>query len=188
MLSMNPSVESQTTDTSGTALLLIDIQYFYYPGSPGVLVNPELASANASLVLKKFREAGQVVVHVRHNAKAGGEIYPDVAPRNDEKVITKNHVNSFLETDLLEYLQQHNIKRLIICGMMTHMCVEGTTRAASDIGFECIVIGDACATRDLKFGDTVIPAEQVHFSTLSTIAYAYGKVMNTKQFLDEFRF
>jgi nicotinamidase-related amidase len=152
------------------------------------LVNPGIASANASLVLKKFREAGQMVIHVRHNAKNDAEIYPDVAPIDKEKVITKNFANSFRETDLLEFLQNNGIRQLVICGMMTHMCVEATTRAASDLGFRCIVISDACATRDLTFEGKIIPAEEVHYSTLSTIASAYGTVMNTKRFLEEFKF
>jgi nicotinamidase-related amidase len=186
---MNPfNTTAQKADSLKTALVLVDIQYFYFPGSKGALVNPEIASANAALILKKFRENGQMVVHVRHNAKSAAEIYPDVSPLNHEKVISKNYVNSFRDTDLLEYLQNNGIKQLIICGMMTHMCVEATTRAAADYGFKCVVIADACATRDLKYEDKVIPAEQVHYSTLSTIASAYGKVMDTKQFLEVFRF
>jgi nicotinamidase-related amidase len=183
---MFQQVTAKGADSLKTALLLIDIQYFYFPGSKGALVNPEAASSNAALLLKKFRDAGQLVVHVKHNAKTGGEIYPDVTPLPDEKVITKNHVNSFLETDLLDYLQKNGIRRLILCGMMTHMCVEGTARAAADYGFDCTVIGDACATRDLKYEDKTIPAEMVHLSTLSTISYAYGRVMDTAQFLEEF--
>jgi len=189
ILFMNPQTSrAQQTDSLKTALLLIDIQYNYYPGGRGALVNPELASANAVLVLKKFREAGHLVVHIRHNFKNGAEIYPDVAPLDNEKVITKDFPNSFRNTDLLEYLQKNNIKRLVICGMMTHMCVEAATRAAADLGFRCYVISDACATRDLKFNDTIIPAEHVHYSTLSAIASSYGKVMDTRQFLDNFPF
>jgi len=189
ILLMNPQLAAaQNADTIKTALVLVDIQYFYFPGSKGALVNPESASANAALVLKKFRESGQLVVHVRHNAKMLAEIYPDVAPLDNEKVITKSYANSFRDTDLLDFLQKNGIERLIICGMMTHMCVEATTRAAADLGFQCIVIADACTTRDLKYEDKIIPAEQVHYSTLSTISYAYGKVMDTKKFLDTFRF
>jgi len=71
----------------------------------------------------------------------------------------------------------------VICGMMTHMCVEAATRAGSDYGFECLVIGDACATRDLEFNGHKVSAEDVHISTLSTISGSYAKVMDVEEFL-----
>lgn len=88
------------------------------------------------------------------------------------------------DTDLLKYLRAHKVKQLVICGMMTHMCVEAATRAARDFGFDCILIGDACATRDLKYGDKIIKAVDVHLSTLSSLDGYYAKVMNTEDYLD----
>lgn len=174
-------------DKKDTALLIIDIQYFYFSGGRLALVNPEAASLNAKKMLKKFRESGQLVVHVKHNSEEGADIHENVLPAGDEKVITKNDINSFKDTDLEEYLRYHGIKKLAICGMQTHMCVEGATRAAHDLGFECTVIGDACATRDLKFGDKIIKAEDVHYSTLATLAGNYAKITDTKTFLENIK-
>ena len=167
-----------------TALLLIDIQHFYFSGGRSPLENPEKASLNAQKILKKFREKGMLVVHIRHNAKSGAEIHKHVMPIKKEKVISKDHVNGFKDTDLLKYLRAHKVKQLIICGMMTHMCVEAATRAAHDFGFDCILIRDACATRDLKYGDKIIKAEDAHLSTLSSLDGYYAKVMNTEEYLD----
>ena len=55
-----------------TALLIIDIQDFYFPGGKSPLVNPEAASANAAKILGDFRAAGDPVVHVRHEFEPGG--------------------------------------------------------------------------------------------------------------------
>jgi len=174
-----PEKENKTT-----ALLLIDIQGFYFPGGKLPLENPEKASLNAQKILKKFREKGMLVVHIRHNAKSGSDIHENVKPIEKEKVISKDHANGFKDTDLLEYLRSSKIKQLVICGMMTHMCVEAATRAANDFGFECILIGDACATRDLKYNDKIIKAADVHFSTLSSLNDYYARVMNTEEYLD----
>ncbi|MFN3492691.1 MAG: isochorismatase family protein, partial [Anaerolineales bacterium] len=65
-------------------------------------------------------------------------------------------------------------------GMMSHMCVDGTARAAGDLGFKVIVAEDACATKDLKFGDTVIPADYVHKSFMAALR-AYGDVMKSSE-------
>ncbi len=171
-------------ENNATALLLIDIQNFYFPGGRSALGNPEQASLNSRKILKSFRERGILVVHIKHTAKSGAEIHKNVAPIKGEKIISKNHVNSFKETILLEYLRSHKIKRLVICGMMTHMCVEAAARAASDLGFACILIGDACDTRDLKYGNRVIEAKDVHASTLSSLDGFYVKIMNTEEYLE----
>jgi nicotinamidase-related amidase len=55
-------------------------------------------------------------------------------------------LDHFRETPLLEYLKEREIQRLVIVGMMTHMCVEAAIRAADDLGFDTILIHDACAT------------------------------------------
>lgn len=170
-------------ENNAKALLLIDIQDFYFSGGRSPLENPEKASLNAQEILKKFREKGMLVVHIRHNAKSGAEIHKHVMPIKKEKVISKDNVNSFKDTDLLKYLRAHKVKQLIICGMMTHMCVEAATRAAHDFGFDCILIRDACATRDLKYGDKIIKAADVHVSTLISLDSYYAKVMNTEDYL-----
>jgi nicotinamidase-related amidase len=66
--------------------------------------------------------------------------------------------------------------------MMTHMCVDATARAASDLGFQVIIAEDACATRDLQYGDTTIPAEQVHKAFLAALK-SYGRVMKSEQII-----
>ena len=182
---MTGNVNAQN-DSLKTALVIIDIQDFYFLPGINQLVEPEKAADKAAELLKAFREKKDLVIHIKHNAKHGGDIYKAVTPIKGEKVITKNYANGFKDTDLLDYLHKNNVKRLVIAGMMTQMCVEATTRAASDYGFKCVVIQDACATRNLKFEGHVIPAEQVHYAALSTMAMAYANVMDTKTFLASF--
>jgi nicotinamidase-related amidase len=67
--------------------------------------------------------------------------------------------------------------------MQTHMCLEAAARAAHDLGFEVTVIGDACATRDLRYGDRTVPAADVHASTLATLDRTYARVVDTETFL-----
>ena len=89
-----------------TALLIIDIQDFYFPGGRSELVDPEAASLNARKLLRGFREEGLLVVHVRHIAEQGAEIHGNVRPTAGEKVISKKHVNAFKETNLLVLTQK----------------------------------------------------------------------------------
>ncbi len=166
---------------SKTTLILIDIQAFYFDTTRAPLLGREEASLQAGKMLEHFRETGQEVVHIKH--KGGGEIHEYVKPLPEETVFVKEHVSCFRETPLLEHLQAEGVERLVIVGMMTHMCVEAATRAADDLGFETILIHDACATRDLKFEDEIIAAQDVHLSTLSTLK-AYATIMSTGEYID----
>lgn len=177
------SADETGADEPKTALLIIDVQAFYFPGGALPLVEPEAASLNIKKLLKKFRDEKQLVIHVGHNVAKGGSFHPDVAPLEGEKVFMKDDVSAFNGTDLLEFLKNNKVERLVICGMQTHMCVEAAVRAAHDLGFECVLVGDACATRALKYKDSTISAEDVHNSTLSTLDRTYAKVVDTETFL-----
>jgi nicotinamidase-related amidase len=171
-----------SAQTGKKALLIIDIQDFYFPGGKSALVEPGKAAANAAMLLENFRSKKQLVIHVRHNSEPGGNINDIVKPLPGEKIVSKDAVNCFVKTDLFDFLKSNNIDTLVICGMQTHMCVEAATRAASDYGYKCILIHDACATKDLKFGDKIIKAEDVHYSTLSTLKN-YALVESTEEYL-----
>ncbi len=167
-----------------TALLIIDVQNFYFPGGTLPLVNPEKAAENIKKLLYYFRSEKKPVIHICHNVKKGGEIYKSIIPTENEKIIYKNFANSFRDTGLLEYLKEQNIGNLVITGMQTHMCVEAATRAASDYGFKCIVISDACTTREIKFGDKIIGSDDVHYSTLSSLSNTYAEIVDTGSYLN----
>ncbi len=164
-----------------TALILIDIQEFYFPGGASELVEPEKAAKQAKAILEYFRKEHGLVVHIRHDFEPGGSINQLVKPIDGEKVFTKKEVNAFLGTGLNEYLVENSINKVVLAGMQTHMCLEAATRAAHDLGYQCTVIGDACATRDLKFDNAVIKAIDVHNSTLVTLR-SYGQVTNVVEY------
>ena len=84
---------------------------------------------------------------------------------------------------LLEYLQSQNITDLVICGMMTHMCVDATVRAAKDFGFNCIVIGDACTTKELEINGQNVKVSEVQKSFLAALNYFYSTVVSTEKYL-----
>jgi nicotinamidase-related amidase len=178
-----------------TGLLLIDIQNDYFPGGKMVLEGSPEASRNAGRVLAFFREKGWSSIHVQHFSANPGDasffipgtegvkIHLDVQPGDDEMVVRKHYPNAFRDTSLLERLKHKDIGHLVIAGMMTHMCVDATVRAAFDHGFRCTVLHDACATRALSFGDETVPARQVHAAFLSALGAVYAKITATDDFL-----
>ena len=181
-----------------TALILIDIQNDYFPGGRMELVGSTEAAAAAARLLTSFRQAGWPVFHVQHESvrpgstfflpnTAGIEINHAVEPFADETVITKHYPNSFRDTNLLDYLKSANSNQLLICGMMTSMCVDATVRAAFDFGFTCIVAHDACATRDLVFNGIIVPAAQVHTSFMAALGAVYAQLKTADEILENMR-
>lgn len=174
-----------------TALLVIDIQKDYFPGGRYPLVEPLAAAKKAYMLLQCFREHSGHHIHIQHislesNASFfikgdnGSDIHDSAAHFVGEPIVYKHEPNSFLNTNLLEILKGWRIERVVISGMMSHMCVDATARAASDLGFKVIVAEDACATRDLEFGGIVIPAEHVHKAFMSALQ-SYGDVMKSDE-------
>ena len=178
-----------------TALLIIDIQKDYFPGGKMELVEPLAAAKKAYMLLQCFREHGGKHVHIQHVAlkpdatffisgDRGTDIHDSVAHFEGEPIVQKHYPNSFRETNLLEMLKGWETERLVVCGMMTHMCVDATVRAAADLGFQVLLAEDACATRDLKYGETVIPAEHVHKAFLAALK-SYGQVLTAEQIITQ---
>lgn len=115
----------------------------------------------------------------------GAEIHETVLPLETETVIIKNFPNSFLETGLESKLRENGVTKIVVVGMMTHMCIDATVRAAVDLGFEAVLIEDACATRDLSYGNKTVPAEQVHYAFVSALNGMYANVTSTDAFLQK---
>lgn len=180
-----------------TALLIIDIQNDYFPGGKHPLYGSEEAGENAHQVLQYTRKKGVEVIHIQHIAKNegadfflpdtyGAEINKVVKPVEGEMVVVKNYPNSFRETGLLKYLQKKGIKNVMICGMMTDVCVDATVRAAMDLGFKTTVIGDACATENRELYGNTIHAKDIHSSYLAGLTALnnlYASVITTDEFL-----
>ncbi|ADQ81069.1 isochorismatase hydrolase [Paludibacter propionicigenes WB4] len=179
-----------------TALLLIDIQNDYFEGGTMTLVNADHASENAKLLLKNFRNKNLHIIHIQHIATkpgatfflpetVGAEIHKNIQPESNEKVIIKHFPNSFRETELLSYLNANEISDLVIAGMMTHMCIDATTRAAKDLGYTCTLVGDACATRNLEIHGEKVQAADVHNAFLAALNTTYASIVTTHDYLTQ---
>jgi nicotinamidase-related amidase len=75
------------------------------------------------------------------------------------------------------------VRELVICGAMSHMCIDATTRAAFDLGFRCTVIENACATRDLEYKGIMIEASKVHAAFMAALAAVYATVISADEYM-----
>jgi nicotinamidase-related amidase len=178
-----------------TALLLIDLQNDYFEGGAMTLDGADAAVANAARLLARFRVRGWPIMHVQHLSTRpgatfflagtrGAGIHAAVAPRAGETVVVKHFPNAFRETSLAESLRERGIARLTIAGMMTHMCVDPSTRAAADMGFACTLAHAACATRAQAFGGRTVAAADVQAAYMAALNGAFARVVPTDELVE----
>ena len=175
------------------ALILVDIQNDYFPSGKNPLHHTQEAAEQAKRVLAFFRRQGHLVFHVQHISKSGSRFFlPDtegvkinasVLPAPGEEIVIKHAPSAFLHTGFAEKLLSQGISHLVVCGMMSHMCIDTTVRAAQDYGFSVTVLEDACTTKDLTWNGAVIPAETVHGAIMASLKGTFADVMTTAEYL-----
>ncbi|PNG47100.1 MULTISPECIES: cysteine hydrolase family protein [unclassified Variovorax] len=176
------------------ATIVVDLQNEYLPDGKLPLVGLDAALANAARVIAAARAHGELLIHVRHESAQpdapvftpgtiGVQIIPAVAAEAGEPVIVKNHPNSFRGTQLKELLDAQGVKELVVIGAMSHMCIEATSRAAADFGYPVTVAHDACATMNLEFDGTAVPAAQVHAASMAALSFGYASITSTDKHL-----
>lgn len=181
---------------SRRALIVVDLQNDYFPNGKWPLDRIEQVSDNAQRLLTHCRSSGDLIIFIRHEfinadapffqaASIGAQIHSKFLVDEKDFVVTKNHVNAFRETNLKHILDSHSVGQLIICGAMTHMCIDAITRSAHDYSYQVSVIHDACASRDLSFNDQLVPAHLVQAAFMASISFAYAKTLSTDQFISQ---
>ncbi len=179
----------QRIDPARTALLLIDFQRDYFDGALP-LPDGDRAARHAVALSEMADACAMPVIHIHHVAaspaaalfapgSAGAEAILSLVPAPHHLRVEKRLPSSFHGTGLAERLDESGIKTLIVAGLMTHACIDATTRDALHRGYGIVVAGDACASRDLPShsGNGLIHHAAVHAATLAALADRYADVL-----------
>lgn len=170
--------------TADTALLLVDVQVGvdvleHWGGATGRRNNPG-AERELGRLLTAFRAARIPVVYTRHDSREAssplkvllptGAFKPGLEPMPGETVITKDVNSGFIGTNLEIVLRRAGVRRLVVAGFFTNMCVETTTRMAGNIGFDTYLVPDACATTNrVGLDGTDYDPELVHALSVASL-------------------
>ena len=177
------------------ALIIIDMQNDYFAGGKMELVGIDEALSNTLRLIEFAKEQKYEIFFIQHislraNAsffllKSEGVELHRALHTQDGSFIKKHYPNSFRKTTLIQELEDKGIKNLIVCGAMTHMCVDTTVRAGFDLGFQIELVTDSCATKDLVFNDEVIPAKDVHNAFMASLDGIFCELKTTERFCNE---
>lgn len=170
-------------DPTNAVLLPIDMQIgFDDPGSPPRW-NSDL-DANGLALLAAWRAARWPIIHVCHDSiqpgsslavgQPGNRHRPGFAPQGDEPLVTKSVNSAFIGTDLDLRLRRLEAKRVVVFGLVTDMCVSTTIRMGANLGWDMVLVPEACDCFALPDGrGGVIPAEQIHAAHVATLAFEF---------------
>lgn len=176
------------------ALLVIDVQNDYFKNGAMELVDSDLALKKINILETYFKHRNLPIIYIQHlspvdaaffrEGSDGAKLHSGLKVDDDSIIITKKYPNSFFQTDLNEQLKSLNVEQLVVTGMMTHICVDSTTRAAKELGFNPILISDATATRDLEINNRKVSAQNVQTAFIAALNGFFAEVLNTSDFLD----
>ena len=175
-------------------LIIVDVQNDYFPGGSMELVAMDAAASCCQKLLQAFRDKQLPVFHIQHLSTrpgasffvpdtSGCEIHDSVQPLAGEAHIIKHFPSAFRDTNLHELLGLSGTDELVICGAMSHMCIDTTVRAAFDLGYRCQVIADACATRDLEFNGQKVAATDVQTAFMAALSMPFAQVSSSAEYL-----
>lgn len=175
--------------SSTPALLIIDMQKAIDDPKWGRRGQPQ-TEANLQRLLEAWRERRLPVVHVRHDSTdpqspyragtAGNDFKAEVEPQIGEPVVDKRTNSAFIGTDLMDVLDELQIRTLVIGGVLLENSVDATVRMAANLGFEVIVPEDAVASKDrTDLQGRLWSAEDVHALTLAVLQGEYAQVKTT---------
>jgi len=120
-------------------------------------------------LLAAARSAGLTIAHSRSHrygadvrddlvgaGDEGYELYPSCRARPGEIVVDKWTFGAFASTDLEAELRSRGVTRILLCGVLTNVCVFATASQAVDRFFRVCVVEDACAAFDQEWHDMAL--------------------------------
>ena len=172
-----------------TALLVIDCQkYFFDPASPAYLPASKRILPRVNTLIALAKDHGWPLVFTIHGPSYSPgnlmlskwrhlpkgrqcEIYQDLNVPGQVKIIHKQHYSAFLGTGLEMFLNKRGIGRVVLCGAMTHLCVDTTARHAFMLGFQPAIVRDACCSKSAA----------LHRAALLALEHGFAKTISTME-------
>ena len=149
---------------------------------------------NGQAILGAWRARGLPIIHVKHDSVApgstlavgqtGNAFRPGFEPHDGEPVVAKSVNSAFIGTDLDLRLKRLGIRNVVVFGITTDMCVSTTVRTGANLGYDMILVEDACDCFDLPDGQGgTIPARTSHQVHVATLGFEFAKVVTTEEML-----
>jgi nicotinamidase-related amidase len=105
------------------------------------------------------------------------EILRALKPEQGEWIVNKTTMSAFNSSLIDSVLRSGGIECIIITGVSTNSCVEGTARDAADKGYKCVIAEDACGAA----------SEDLHRASINNFKRLLGRVESTARMIQELK-
>ncbi len=177
------------------ALLVIDVQNEYFTGKLPV-THPAESFEKILMVMDAAHTHGVPVIVIQHSSSQpdaktfargsdGWRLHDEVEKRHRDHLIEKTLPGSFTGTALEEVLKSIGADTIVICGYMTQMCCDTTSRQAFHLGLAVEFLSDATGTLDIANNAGKVSAEELHRAVLVTQAMRFARVIPSSEWMDE---
>jgi nicotinamidase-related amidase len=178
------------------ALLILDVQKGFDDPYWGQRNNQQ-AEQNMSRLLNEWRNRNGTVIYSQHLSlqpksplyhrnPQGTEFKDLVKPAEGEKIFPKNVNSAFIGTELQTYLDQQQIKSVVITGLSTQHCVSTTTRMSGNFGYQTYLVSDAIAAFEATDAQgKKHSAESIHEAELAMLNKEFATFITTDEILNQ---
>ncbi len=163
-----------------TALVLVDLENEWLDkDSPYFAKDLKGMIPRVNSLISFCRKRGDKIIFITHIEKGSKTVFAEDSPNtriisdvnyNSEDVLIKKYkISPFYNTSLEEELK--GIKRVVVAGILTNLCVRSMVSDAYDRGFGVVVVKDCCVafdrkTHDFTLSDLKATREEVEFLNL----------------------
>jgi nicotinamidase-related amidase len=167
-----------------TAVLVIDVQRAIFDPSPnGRPFEADEVVQRINALTTRARAQHVPVAFIQHQTEDGDfvpqsegwELEKNLVIGPNDAIVAKKTPDSFLRTTLGDWLKEHQVKRVVICGAVTEFCVDTTTRSAAAHGYDVILAADAHTTSDREHASAALIRTH-HNATLQNVDSFDGKI------------
>lgn len=180
-----------TLDLDHAVLLPIDMQRAF-DGPPWPRRWNDKVDDNGLALLAAWRQAGRPIIHVRHDsiiegsslhpASEGNGFRSGFGPQDGEALVTKSVNSAFIGTDLDLRLKRLGARHVVAFGISTDMCVSTTVRTGANMGWNMILVPDACDCFDLPDGNGgTISADTIQAAHVATLGFEFCRIALTDE-------
>jgi len=150
------------------ALIIVDMQEAFFLDSENYLFNYEKVLDNINMLITWARNSEVPIIFIQHTdsnkdddfafGKPGWDLYHGLLRQPEDKVIQKTTWDAFYQTELAQYLRDHQIEQLIFAGAQTEFCLDTTIRNAYSHGYHNNILVEGAHT---TLHSHVLTAQQI---------------------------
>ncbi len=154
------------------------------------MAHKEKLIKNTNILLESSKELCIPTLITEQYPNGLGNTHKAIKPTSHAHILEKTHFGIFAQSSIASYIAQSNTKILVFFGIESHICVLQSVIEARNLGYECLLVADACSSRDrqnhklaMSFlqnqGTAILPTESILFRIIGDSKHSSFKTISS---------